>query len=320
MIKAGHPQKQAVAAALSTARKYGRYAEGGSTLDELNRAKAEENRKTFQFINRFGAGLNQNAIDQWLANGPSSTEIEDRTRSYWPDSRAHKDFLKRQELQAIKDRRMQEPSGAEDGTLARVLFDPDRYALEEARRTMGVRSMPLPQPNPFRRKQKFAAGGYTQGSPWEERAAARSIVHAGMLKSNVPGRTDKLPITVGGGAFVVPADHLAALGQGNSQAGASILNSMFGLGGNKKGSVVKAMRPTIPKMKMKKIATGGDAGETDAPVDIIAAGGEFVIPPDKVREIGGGDLDKGHSILHRWVLQTRKQHIKTLKGLKPPKT
>lgn len=166
--------------------------------------------------------------------------------------------------------------------------------------------------------KKFADGGYTQGSPWEERAAARSIQHAGMLKSNVPGRTDKLPITVGGGAFVVPADHLAALGQGNSQAGAAILNGMFGLGGNKKGSVVKAMRPTIPKLK-NKMAEGGDPGEA-APVDIIAAGGEFILPPEKVKELGGGDLDKGHKILHRWVLQTRKQHIKQLKGLKEPKT
>jgi hypothetical protein len=51
---------------------------------------------------------------------------------------------------------------------------------------------------------------------------------------------------------------------------------------------------------------------------IIAAGGEFVIPPEKVREIGGGDIDRGHKILDHWVMSTRKKHIKTLRGLKQP--
>jgi len=291
---------------------------------EEQRLRDEDTARHFQNLGRFGARLNQDAITKWLENGPHSTEIQDRQNGvyspYAYDDRNRKEWA--------KEREMSKPSDAYGGKLAREAgfddIDPNRWALEEARQLMGQNEMPpppktkvpLPRPNPFRRP-KFASGGFSGGSPWQERAAARSIVHAGMLKSNVPGRTDKLPITVGGGAFIVPADHLAALGQGNSQAGASIINGMFGLGGNKKGSLVKAMRPQIPKLK--KMAEGGDPGESK-PVDIIAAGGEFVIPPGKVQEIGGGDLDRGHKILHQWVLRTRKQHIKTLEGLQPPKT
>jgi hypothetical protein len=54
-------------------------------------------------------------------------------------------------------------------------------------------------------------------------------------------------------------------------------------------------------------------------VPIIAAGGEYVIPPEKVQEIGGGDLDRGHEILDAFVKLVRKQHVKTLRKLPPPK-
>lgn len=165
---------------------------------------------------------------------------------------------------------------------------------------------------------KMAAGG----TSWIERSAARGLVHEGFIKSPVPGRTDKLPIGVGGGAYILPADHVAAIGQGNSLAGASILNKMLKLGPY--GSAAGALRPARPvkpqlslkatALKPPKFAAGG------APhVPIIAAGGEYAIPPHKVAEIGGGDMNRGHKILDHWVLSTRKQHIKTLRGLKPPK-
>ena len=98
-------------------------------------------------------------------------------------------------------------------------------------------------------------------------------------------------------------------------AGGAIVNNMLGL--SKKGGL-KVPRAIIHKqgrMKMPKLADGGSAPD----VPIVAAGGEFVIPPDKVREIGGGDLDHGHKILDHWILSTRKKHIQTLQNLKPPK-
>jgi len=164
--------------------------------------------------------------------------------------------------------------------------------------------------------RKAGGGGVNTGS-----LAARGLAHSGMIKSPVPGRTDKLPITVGGGAYVLPADHVAALGQGNSNAGSDILNKILKMGPHatagigKIGTNLRAGRVTQPKLKLGKMARGGRPEH----VPIIAAGGEFVIPPEKVAEIGGGDMKRGHQILDEWVTSTRKKHIKTLRGLKPPK-
>ena len=168
-----------------------------------------------------------------------------------------------------------------------------------------------------------AAGG--GAPPFQERMAARQIFHEGFLHSSVPGRTDKLPIAVHGGAYVLPADHVAALGQGNSIAGADHVNKMFKMGpyGTQLGGLHSAKAPSAhlnltPKApspsKPPKLAQGGHS----PPTPIIAAGGEIVIPPDKIIA-RFGSLSKGHKDLDDWVVSTRKKHIKTLRGLKPPK-
>lgn len=151
---------------------------------------------------------------------------------------------------------------------------------------------------------KFAAGGATKP-------------HSGFLHSAVPGRTDKLPISVKGGAYVLPADHVSALGQNNSLAGAEIVNKTFRLGPY--GATPTKLRGTkvsVPHLDLRrsKFADGGAAED----VPIVAAGGEIVIPPEAIIE-RFGDLEKGHRALDRWVLDTRKKHIRTLRGLKPPK-
>lgn len=159
-----------------------------------------------------------------------------------------------------------------------------------------------------------AAGGFTP--PMGQSIAARGLMHQGFLHSAVPGRTDKLPITVGGGAYVLPADHLAAVGQGNSLAGAHIVNKMFGMGPfGTPASPMHAGRAPQPRLRGR--AAGGAAG-AGKPTPIIAAGGEMVIPPDKIIA-KFGDLQKGHKALDQWVLNTRKKHVHTLKHLKPPK-
>ena len=58
---------------------------------------------------------------------------------------------------------------------------------------------------------KFAAGG-APSVPWWEKSAARGMMRGTMLHSTVPGRTDKLPIQVPSGSFVIPADVVSGLG------------------------------------------------------------------------------------------------------------
>ena len=279
----------------------------------------------------------------------------------------------------------------------------------------------------------MAGGGFTP--PMGERFAQRQMMHQGFLHSTVPGRTDKLPISVKGGAYVLPADHVAALGQGNSLAGADIVNKMFKMGpygtppaalhgtgakvphlnlrapmphadgggiplprkrpkeadwhhawddvedrrempmgtphpsparqddpvlsewnpiakdagakainsipdnfngrwmgqydipdweGDMKNSVHTMLIPLehAGQQRATVISNGGDydSGGTvgGKPTDIIAAGGEIVIPPEKIKEYFG-DVDKGHKALDKWVVERRKHHIKELRTLKPPR-
>lgn len=63
------------------------------------------------------------------------------------------------------------------------------------------------------------------------------------------------------------------------------------------------------------LATGGAA----TGVPIVAAGGEYVIPPEDVLHIGGGDLDHGHKVLDSFVKKMRQKTIKTLQNLPGPK-
>lgn len=164
----------------------------------------------------------------------------------------------------------------------------------------------------------MAAGG-AYHPPSGERLAQRQVMHEGFLHSSVPGRTDKLPISVSGGAYVLPADHIAALGQGNSNAGAAIVNKMFKMGpAGTSLTPLHGMRTPTPKLNLSsksKFARGGGPGK---PTPIIAAGGEVVLPPHKIVE-RFGSLEHGHKALDQWVISTRKKHVKTLRGLKPPR-
>ena len=111
------------------------------------------------------------------------------------------------------------------------------------------------------------------------------------------------------GSYILPADIPSALGQGNSQAGGEILSRMFGLGPYGSGGNTPQIRS----------GQGYEAGGAVDHVPIIAAGGEMVIPPEAVREVGHGNLDAGHRVLDALVKRVRKEHIDTLKKLPPPK-
>ena len=148
----------------------------------------------------------------------------------------------------------------------------------------------------LRTAKKLATGG-SADDPQEHHFI--NFKKGGMIDSDIPGRTDEIPMNVASGAYVLPADIPSALGQGNTMAGKSILDNMFGTDDS-------------PQM-----AAGGPVDDDHVP--IIAAGGEYLIHPNKVKEIGQGDMAKGHKVLDKFVLHTRAEHIKTLKKLKPPK-
>jgi hypothetical protein len=134
-------------------------------------------------------------------------------------------------------------------------------------------------------------------------------IHTGPIHSGVAGRTDHLPIHVPSGAYVIPADIVSGMGEGNTIAGFKHMRRMFG-GNPYNGSSAPYNQTGGPY----GMARGGKASG----VPIVAAGGEYVLDPDQVREAGGGDLDMGHKVLDSFVLRMRKELVNTLKKLPGP--
>lgn len=121
-------------------------------------------------------------------------------------------------------------------------------------------------------------------------------VVAGPVVGKTGGRTDALPVSVKSGSFVIPADCVSALGEGNTLAGHEALDKLFG-----------------------KQAVGHAAGGAAQPdVPILISDGEHVISPETVAQIGNGDMDAGHKALEKFVLKVRKDNVKALSKLPPP--
>lgn len=139
-------------------------------------------------------------------------------------------------------------------------------------------------------------------------------VHAGPIHSSVAGRTDHLPMHVPSGAYVIPADIISAMGEGNTMAGFKVAKSIFSAPFYGAGDQPYTDSELPYDMDAPRKAAGGEAT-----VPIVAAGGEFVIHPRDVRWIGKGSLDDGHKILDHFVKMFRAKTIKTLESLPGPK-
>lgn len=118
-----------------------------------------------------------------------------------------------------------------------------------------------------------------------------SALHVGPIHSPVAGRTDHLPMSVPSGSYVIPADIISAMGEGNTMAGYKVANAIFG---------------------MQRV-------ESDTPAEIVAAGGEYVISPENVARLGGDDMDRGHAVLDDFVKKMRAKTVETLKKLPGPR-
>lgn len=289
MVRAGYPQKQAVAAALATARKYGKkYAEGGPA--------EEDEKQTPPKLSKEKSRLKNKSLAEDIE--PIEGFPEELTRDTAQDSST------------------EESSEMREANLANQAISKDEDDISLA--LNNEEAMP---------EHKAGGGGVND---WMMHQASKNLHYEGMIKSPIPGRTDKIPMSVKAGSYIIPADIPSALGQGNSVAGGNILSKMFNSGpygmatprihsgrGYPKGMSLRPQR--IPR---GTFAEGGDieGGEEEhSPTPIIAAGGEYVIPPEVVKALGNGDIGKGHRLLDAFVLHTRREHIKTLKKLKPPK-
>jgi len=234
MVRAGHPQKQAVAAAYRNAREHGGHFAFGGSVDDNKLSKNAER---------------------------------------------------------IRHERYEEMMG--------LMWPPEGQAS-------GKSFMP-----------GYAAGGST-APPWYVRNEARSMGHQGFIGSIVPGRTDVHHMSVAGGSYVIPADTVSSIGQGNSLAGAAKLGQLFRSGPYGSGAAAHISAPRKPISIRQKFADGGDADDGGS-ADIVTAGGEYIVDPQTVTKLGGGSLDHGHNVLDAFVKHVRSHTIKKLKSLPGPK-
>jgi len=205
--------------------------------------------------------------------------------------------------------------------------------------------------------------------------------HVGIIHMAVGGRTDHLPMNVYANSYVLPADVVSGLGEGNTLAGGKVIDQMFSgdalhkmasktvkdplkredggnipekrdqmmggivmppniniagidMTGGPMGSKIIPIRGSSSnfgpkpyeyrwqpdKLSAVKAATGGMINDRSLqPIEIVAAGGEYVIPPEVVRKLGHGNADAGHKWLDNFVKSTRAHVIKTMQNLPGPK-
>jgi hypothetical protein len=159
-----------------------------------------------------------------------------------------------------------------------------------------------------------ASGGKSTGKTTKDK-----VVHHGPINVAIPGRTDRLPIHVYSGAYVLPADIVSGLGEGNTLAGNRVIEKMLldgSISGKSSGGSARSL--SASQNLTNKYGIRGPYHEDQALVPVIVAGGEYIIHPDQVTEIGEGDLNKGHAVLDAFVISQRRALRKKLGKLPGP--
>jgi hypothetical protein len=162
----------------------------------------------------------------------------------------------------------------------------------------------------------------------------------GFIDSAVAGRTDDLPMAVAADSHVIPADVVSGLGEGNSLNGAALLDRMFHSGPWGAGAIRSRVPATMPRppRPMPSYAAGGPPSPSrpgvgvaghERTAQILAAGGEYVVRPEAVAEIGRrakarnprmlkSDMAAGHEAIDRFIVEARKHIVATTKKLPGP--
>ena len=157
---------------------------------------------------------------------------------------------------------------------------------------------------------------------------------SGLIASTVPGRTDRHAMKVRPGSFIVPADVVSGVGQGNTLAGAQLLGQAlkagpYGSAGSgpygaelpkikKSGIGLPRRTPSLRSMMRPPPMPYADGGVPET-TDILTAGGEMILDPEDVAYHGGGDLKAGQAALANMVKTVRAQTIAQLRSLPGPK-
>lgn len=171
--------------------------------------------------------------------------------------------------------------------------------------------------------ERLANGGFPLGestTPFFVRNEARNIQNdsfhgGGLFNSDVAGRTDRLPHAVAADSFVMPADVISGLGQGNTMAGAKIMDGILSSG---------PYGTRLPNIRR------ADGGGTPGVSHVMVAGGEYLVHRRELEKMGRKmrasgksrartDLAAGHEWARDFVEKVRKHQKDFLKNAPKPK-
>lgn len=306
MIHAGHPRAQAIAAAMRTARE-SRDAGGGVSdncaAEESPQECAERERRMEQHKQIVGSA-GKSTVSRMLQGAPVSEALGASAAEALP------------ELALTFLRRGGYIEGGQTGVKSPAPFFGGPGPLPH-----------LPQPRQVQQVQQLPG------------LHAPEKTHTGPIHSAVAGRTDHLPVEVPSGSYVIPADVISGMGEGNTVAGfknfkaavGNIVRRYAGLPYGKAnaaaydhqggpygaGSAAYNRDPAKPYgMPLPGHAEGGKTGKN---VKVVVAGGEYTLTPEEVWAIGDGDLERGHRVLDDFVKAKRAEIIRTMQKLPGPK-
>lgn len=140
--------------------------------------------------------------------------------------------------------------------------------------------------------------GLADGGPVKEGVPASGHYVVGLVKHPSPGRADAVDAVARVGSYVIPADVVSALGEGNTDAGAKVLEQ-----GLRNRSLGFADGGLVPEDVM----------------EVRLSGGEFVFPPEDVEEIGNGDMRAGAEELDKFVSSVRERVGQMATNMPEPK-
>lgn len=172
-----------------------------------------------------------------------------------------------------------------------------------------------------------AAGGVNPGleSSWFERREATDAGSGanGFLHGSTPGRADALRTTAPSGSYVLPADVVSGLGEGNSMNGAAHIQRALSSGpfGTALPRGARGSGPPRPPSLARMKAKGGGVQKDGAdghPIPVLLSHGEFVVSPEHVKAIGGGSSKNGWKILDEFVKEARRRTIAKMQKLPGP--
>lgn len=193
-------------------------------------------------------------------------------------------------------------------------------------------------------------GGMMPEVPFFERSEAYGL-RRGFISGEGSGRFDKNNVSLPSSSYILPADVIAGLGEGNSLAGARVMDSILssmphGIAPPREGGRHPMPRPPSDP----QLAQGLFEGDTRAPIQpetatggtpdrkeektvpIKDADGEYRVLPEQVAAIGQyywsrnkttptweQALKRGSGILDEFVREERGRNIKELRSLHGPK-